>query len=249
MPAIKCGSCHEKHDTVAQVRLCYERKARAQAVPVKVPERQSIYNGDYSVTEQYTRAIQRQEREDDERAYAAKASRDEALIASSVLDAMAGGTKTRAVPSDKQVSYVMDLLSKREWPDALTEDDLRAMERRQVSKLIGQLLGAPHKAQPASTGWDVGVYKTSDGRVLRVYLGQRSGRLLVSQAVDTGHKWKYVYIGAANAHHMGDAQPLPLEEAKEWGRLTGMCMICGRRLDVPESVEAGIGPVCASKER
>lgn len=30
---------------------------------------------------------------------------------------------------------------------------------------------------------------------------------------------------------------------------TARCRVCGRRLTNPESVEAGIGPVCSAKER
>lgn len=39
----------------------------------------------------------------------------------------------------------------------------------------------------------------------------------------------------------------PLGKAREYGRITGSCSCCGRTLSNTESIEAGIGPICASK--
>jgi len=39
----------------------------------------------------------------------------------------------------------------------------------------------------------------------------------------------------------------PAAAAKAYGLESGRCGICGRELTVPESIEAGIGPVCAQK--
>lgn len=39
----------------------------------------------------------------------------------------------------------------------------------------------------------------------------------------------------------------PMEEAVLYGKQTGVCCCCGRELTDPQSVEAGIGPICASK--
>lgn len=41
---------------------------------------------------------------------------------------------------------------------------------------------------------------------------------------------------------------MSLEEAKQFGKLYGRCCVCGRILTDEESIEAGIGPVCAGKE-
>jgi hypothetical protein len=40
---------------------------------------------------------------------------------------------------------------------------------------------------------------------------------------------------------------LTVEQAAEYGKLYGRCMICGRTLTDPESIERGIGPICAGK--
>lgn len=39
----------------------------------------------------------------------------------------------------------------------------------------------------------------------------------------------------------------PTEAARQYGRDTGTCSCCGRQLTDPESVAAGIGPICAAK--
>lgn len=40
---------------------------------------------------------------------------------------------------------------------------------------------------------------------------------------------------------------MTLEAAKHYGKLYGMCMVCGRTLTDEESVTKGIGPVCEEK--
>jgi hypothetical protein len=39
----------------------------------------------------------------------------------------------------------------------------------------------------------------------------------------------------------------PLGEAKRYGKLSGTCCVCSRMLTDPASIDAGIGPICASK--
>lgn len=39
----------------------------------------------------------------------------------------------------------------------------------------------------------------------------------------------------------------PLQAAVRFGRMSGSCSCCGKRLDNPESVRLGIGPVCRKK--
>lgn len=39
----------------------------------------------------------------------------------------------------------------------------------------------------------------------------------------------------------------PLAAAQLYGKVTGSCSCCGRELTVKESIERGIGPICATK--
>lgn len=46
---------------------------------------------------------------------------------------------------------------------------------------------------------------------------------------------------------LSEATRLTLEEAKAFGALYGSCCVCAKTLTNEDSIEAGIGPVCASK--
>lgn len=59
-------------------------------------------------------------------------------------------------------------------------------------------------------------------------------------------RWEYAPGVGRNIAAEGLA-PLTVTEAARLGRLHGACMVCGRTLTDPNSVERGIGPVCAGK--
>lgn len=90
-----------------------------------------------------------------------------------------------------------------------------------------------------------GFYQTDSEHIYKVVISQKGypyASLLV--ATQSGHTWEYA-PGAVK-----DLQPMhlmTLEDAKQFGRISGRCMVCGRELTNPESIEAGIGPVCAGK--
>jgi hypothetical protein len=46
---------------------------------------------------------------------------------------------------------------------------------------------------------------------------------------------------------LDDIEQNPLAAAMKFGKLSGRCCSCGRDLTDPESIERGIGPVCADK--
>lgn len=46
---------------------------------------------------------------------------------------------------------------------------------------------------------------------------------------------------------LGEDTLMPLEDAKKFGRLYGVCLVCGRVLTNEDSIEAGIGPVCGQR--
>ncbi len=167
--------------------------------------------------------------------------------------------------TEKQVAYIRDLMAKklddgkRQLATAQLDDGItKTQASAWIEKLKGMPDRQPKRIRRVETEGEAarGMYRAPDGRIIRVYLGQQSGRNLCKQLVDTGrphpedssvhlHEWEY--LGAAVYKLPQGSQRLTLEEAKEFGRMTGTCVRCGRRLDVPESVEAGIGPVCARK--
>lgn len=160
--------------------------------------------------------------------------------------------------SQKQFDFIKKLLSEKEV-DALTQELVDAarehavagtLRSRTASALIDTLLALPNKTDERSR-IDAGIYavQTQDlGHIIvRVYLGQQSGQMLAKQVFVLDGDVSYDYLGTARKV-LGQAVTWTRLELKEVGALgitTGHCLICGRRLDDPESVDRGIGPVCA----
>lgn len=171
----------------------------------------------------------------------------------------------------KQRDYINDLLDTRDLfaspeffdrVNAMDAEELRVYVESiktkaaelpvpEASALIDRLKALPRKGGQRSGGSgsepEAGMYRDDEGDIIRVYFGQQSGRMLAKRLVSHGDHHEYEYMGAASRFVGPNTTRLSLEEAKEFGRMTGHCCVCARRLDDPESVEAGIGPVCARR--
>jgi hypothetical protein len=93
-----------------------------------------------------------------------------------------------------------------------------------------------------------GTYRTPDGRVYRVVPSRTSGRMYASVFTpgDTPESGSWDYAPGAT-HRITLAHRLTEEQEREFGRAYGWCCRCGRLLTDPDSVAAGIGPICAGK--
>lgn len=169
--------------------------------------------------------------------------------------------------TEKQLSYLGVLVTQRDLSglssiEAGMAAALGTLSRKSASDLIGRLVSMPKKAgtmhkKPYEQALEVGVYRVTTGsavEVVRVYKGQQSGMNLVkvvSTNWETG-AFSFEYLSSAHQFVSGTSslgkvlsiESLPISEGAKWGRLTGTCIYCGRKLDDPESVERGIGPVC-----
>lgn len=158
---------------------------------------------------------------------------------------------TTAVPSqanlatEKQQAFVSRLLAERGIDPAYNVNE---MSKSQASSEIERLLAMPKAAPTAKNEVEAGVYVNPDGRIFRVYLGQQSGRMLAALAIkhENGTA-EFDYQGQAERFVTASSRKMSIEEAAAWGKATGTCIVCARRLDVPESVDRGIGPVCYAK--
>ena len=91
-----------------------------------------------------------------------------------------------------------------------------------------------------------GFWELPDGRIVKVQIavhgsGRPYGKLL---NVTTG---SFEYDPGILTEVRKDGTRLTLERAKELGHLYGMCIRCGATLTDEGSIEAGIGPICATK--
>lgn len=121
----------------------------------------------------------------------------------------------------------------------------------EASARIDQLLAQQRAIQVQVDHPEVepGYYQIGDN--VYVVVLSRTGRpyakRLTYHISDDG-KWlaRWEYVPGA-VYGLQGLIPLTLDEAKRLGHLHGICVICAKRLTVPKSVEAGIGPVCAKR--
>lgn len=115
---------------------------------------------------------------------------------------------------------------------------------KEASMLISTLLAAPKRDRHSL---QAGIYLLPDtDRLVRVYLGQNSGHMLAKEVLLSAGPVEYVYLGRASGNVPATARRLTRDEVAERTLTVGStsCMVCGRALDNPESVDRGIGPVC-----
>lgn len=90
---------------------------------------------------------------------------------------------------------------------------------------------------------ECGLYKVDDA-VFRVKQNQLKTRVYAERWDQDAER--FIYDRGA-IRFLNSSNLMSLEEIEEQGRATGFCMMCGRFLSNPESVERGIGPICAGK--
>lgn len=168
--------------------------------------------------------------------------------------------RTGRPASDKQIGLIRKLATERELTAeqrAALEAGIANLSSKGASATIDKLFALP-KATIPTAAIEPGVYiNDTTGVILRAYLGKQSGRVLCKEVVkriltvaeiEAGEKeYELEYRGQADRFVTADFRRMGLDEAKEWGKVTSHCCACGARLDDPASVDAGIGPICATK--
>lgn len=95
-----------------------------------------------------------------------------------------------------------------------------------------------------------GFFQTVDGTdVYKIQWNQTNTRLY-GKSLNDG-RFEYDTSAARTVQTglgTGAIVPLTKERASAFGHLYGRCMVCSRKLTDEESIEAGIGPVCASRQ-
>ena len=83
--------------------------------------------------------------------------------------------------------------------------------------------------------------------------GKWAGYVFVKDAAEYGHGKRYGSQAPGGVYRGEIVDALrailadPFEASKAYGRLVGVCGVCGRHLEDPVSVANGIGPICAEK--
>lgn len=160
---------------------------------------------------------------------------------------------TTAPATDKQVRFANALIDEVAALDpTVNADGLRTIvaesSRKQASFLIDSLIESRRilrqQARDAAAA-DVpeGIHYL-DGDVIKV---QRSaaGRLYAKVLDRTTET--FGYAGQRPLRQLSEATVMTADQAAEFGKLYGVCAVCGRTLTNEESIERGIGPVCAGR--
>jgi hypothetical protein len=158
--------------------------------------------------------------------------------------------------SPKQYAFLASLFTQRVTADLnpeLIESCIReqTLTKRGASNLIDMLMQSPRKPAAPKVHEDgealtVGYYLQED-TVYAIVKAKTSDNLYAKRLVSTERgsaSWEYAR-GAMN--HLVAAHRLTLDDAKAMGTRLGVCVICAATLTDPESVERGIGPVCAKR--
>lgn len=125
------------------------------------------------------------------------------------------------------------------------------IRKHQASAAITELLALPHISARAASRPELkkdpapeGVY-IKDDQVYKVKIAVHGSGRPYAQRLDpeTG-SWD---IAPGMVFKLTEGDKLTPEKAAAWGRLYGICAVCGRTLTNEESISAGIGPVCAGR--
>jgi hypothetical protein len=150
--------------------------------------------------------------------------------------------RTELSGSDKQIAWITKTLLKERG--VTSETDIKSLYTRcdyQARNVISELLTMPKAVAPKAEISE-GMYKL-DERIFKVYLNQANTTLLVKELIDTS----FEYVGSAQYKLPKGAVRMTLDEAKHYGKLTGTCCVCSRKLTDENSMANGIGPICEGK--
>ena len=146
--------------------------------------------------------------------------------------------------SDKQLFAASAMLAKIKANKAERESNM-------ISVDVSRILAVLDKADPAMKTPKIRVgdfvfskpapHSKNAGSVYIKQLGEYIGK------VTGGY---YLPVGNVSKDTIAEIQEIckdPMESAVAYGRRTGNCAVCARELTVKESIDRGIGPVCADR--
>lgn len=98
---------------------------------------------------------------------------------------------------------------------------------------------------PVSKPVTDGLYRMADGTIAKVQIAKNGSGNLYAKRLVVGEGFAYE---PGLIRRLTADMRMTLEEAAEFGKLYGVCCVCGRDLTDEASIAAGIGPVCAGRQ-
>jgi hypothetical protein len=163
-------------------------------------------------------------------------------------------------------TFAQELSAKLAQYGFLTEPQLRAVQSmiaKTATKQAERAVEREVNKQTVDLAPIRAMFETARGNGYKTPIYRAAG-LVISRAPDTGKNPGALYVKTAEGdEYLGKilgtayagkpARALlaiaadPRGEAIRYGQRTGQCSCCGRELTAEASIEAGIGPICASK--
>lgn len=154
-----------------------------------------------------------------------------------------------APATEAQINFLIKLLAERiEDPEkslnAIKWVNEHRMSKATASAKISEYLEMPKVRESfnATPELDEGMYKVGED-IFKVYRTRDKNILVTKQLIEGA----FEYTGKKPLSRITAEHRMTLDEAKEYGRVTGTCCQCGRKLTDETSIAEGIGPVCAGK--
>lgn len=141
--------------------------------------------------------------------------------------------------TEKQLAFIDKLLAERGYGNR-TE----VPTAKRASEIIDTLLAAPPVKKAPAAELEAAIYLMGDVVVKVQRAVHGSGNMYAKRLDPATGRFEYE---AGLIRKITPAMRMTLEQAKEFGAIYGVCCNCGRTLTNEDSIEAGIGPVCAGK--
>jgi len=165
----------------------------------------------------------------------------EVILAAKARDVSRAAEATAIPGHDEAVALA------RTWADALGSFQ-QAMHAKVVAgePLSPNMVAAILRNRPSTTGPAAEGWYWKDDVVYKVQAARESGHLYAKQLVveDGAGRWE---LARGMAYQLTETDRLSPEDAAAFGKLYGVCAVCGRTLTDETSIERGIGPVCLSR--
>lgn len=171
-------------------------------------------------------------------------------FAEAPVEELASDAPRERMASEKQEAFIQKLIGERDT-DQLGPDELLLARKREhtfneARTIIDVLLQLPVVDRDPPEGIHFindTVYKV---QVAHQGSGKKYAKKLIVGSEQGADGW--LYVGRDKTfHQLSDDTLMTLEQAKKFGRLYGMCCVCGATLTDETSIERGIGPICEGR--
>lgn len=151
----------------------------------------------------------------------------------------------KAPATESQIAKIHEVLDEKYTPEQAAEHH-EWMNTHIISKAAASAALKRLFAMPNVNELDEGMYRVGDD-IFKVYFTRgdehRDPQLVTKTLTEDG----FEYTGKKPLRHIKPEHRMTLDEAKAYGKVTGTCCQCGRKLTNETSIAEGIGPRCAGK--